>query len=369
VGGHQRLDVLIAQGVESTEVVVVCLNKAEEKALNVSLNNPAIAGDFTAQLDELLADIKRGTPDLYRDLLLDELAGDTKAEGETDPDAIPDAPEDPVTKAGDLWLLGEHRLLCGDSTSAADIERLMAGDQAALMATDPPYCVDYTGADRPQNSGKDWSEKYREVGIKDLGEFLRGVFSAVMPRLREDAGIYVWHAHLQYPVIDAIFQEFGILRHQPIIWVKPSSTFTYAYYRWQHEPCLFGWRQGHKPPHYLENGMTSVWEVDWEGKARVATDHPTSKPTELFARPMRKHTKPGNIVFEPFSGSGSQILAAERTGRICRAIEISPPFVDVAINRWQKATEHDATLDGDGRTFAEVEAERLSSEPQAKPDA
>ncbi len=188
---------------------------------------------------------------------------------------------------------------------------------------------------------------------------MRGVFQAVLPHLTDNAGIYVWHAHLQYPVLDRVFEEFGLLRHQPVIWVKPSSTFTYSYYRWAHEPCLFGWRKGHKPPHYLKNGLTSVWEVDWEGKQRVVgNEHPTQKPLRLFEIPMEQHTKRGEVVLEPFSGSGSQLIAAERLRRLCRAMEISPAFVDVAVRRWEQATGKQAVLDGCEKTFTEFAEER-----------
>jgi len=293
--------------------------------------------------------------------LLAELAEDAEGSGDVDDPGPEEPPETPVSRPGDLWILGKHRLLCGDSTNEDDVARLMGDDTAALLSTDPPYCVDYTGADRPQDSGKDWSSKYREIEIKDLGEFLRAMLKAVLPRTRDSAAIYVWHAHLQYPVIDAVFQQFDILRHQPIIWVKPSSTFTYAYYRWAHEPCLFGWRQGHKPPHYLANGMTSVWEVDWEGKRRVVgNEHPTQKPLRLFEIPMEQHTKRGEVVLEPFSGSGSQLIAAECLRRRCRAMEISPAFVDVAVRRWEQATGKEAVLDGSDQTFAEVAQERVS---------
>ena len=366
IGGNGRLVAMSKLGWAECDVVELDLESIDATALGIALNRTAeLAAWDEPALGRLLEELQRedallgvGFADAEIDALLEEL-GNALEPGEVDDPGPEVPPEEPVTRAGDLWLLGEHRLLCGDSTSAADVERLMAGDQAALMATDPPYCVDYTGADRPQNSGKDWSEKYREVEIKDLGEFLRGVFSAVMPRLREDAGIYIWHAHLQYPVIDTVFQEFGLLRHQPIIWVKPSSTFTYAYYRWAHETCVFGWRKGHKPPHYLKNGLTTVWEVDWEGKQRiVGNEHPTQKPLRLFEIPMEQHTKSGAIVLEPFSGSGSQIIAAEKLGRRCRAIEIEPGFVDVAVRRWEKATGKTATLKGDGHSFEDIALER-----------
>jgi DNA modification methylase len=256
-------------------------------------------------------------------------------------------------------MLGQPRLLCGDSTRAEDVSRLMGEDCAALLATDPPYCVGYTGATRPKEGSKDWSSTYREFEIEDLGEFLSAALTATLPHARKNAAIYVWHAHLQYPVIDAVFREFDILRHQPIIWVKPSSTFTYAYNRWGHEPCLFGWRKGFKPPHYLENGLSSVWEVDWEGKQRiVGNEHPTQKPLRLFEIPMEQHTRRGEIVLEPFSGSGSQLIAAEKLGRRCRAMEICPAFVDVAVRRWELATGKQALLDGSGETFAGLAEER-----------
>ncbi len=146
--------------------------------------------------------------------------------------------------------------------------------------------------------------------------------------------------------------------HQQIIWAKPTAVFGRVYWHFRHEPCVMGWKKGSQPEHDGCHEFDSVWEVDWDGKARFATDHPTSKPPELFARPMRKHTKPGDLCFEPFSGSGSQIIAAQRLGRRCRAIEISPAYVDVAVKRWQQATEQDAILDETGRTFAETEAER-----------
>ncbi len=176
--------------------------------------------------------------------------------------------------------------------------------------------------------------------------------------MRPKAAIYCWHAHKRCGDIQRIWRDLGILDHQQIIWVKPTSVFGRVYWHFRHEPCVMGWRQGDKPEHDGVHEHDSVWEVDWEGKARFSGDHPTSKPVELFIRPLKKHTKPVDIVFEQFSGSGSQLIAAERTGRLCRAIEISPPFVDVAIHRWQKATGQEATLDGDGRTFTEIAAER-----------
>jgi len=303
---------------------------------------------------------------------IDRLAAQLREQEEVDPELDDDGPEAPpveaVAELGDLWVLGDHRLLCGDSTKPADVERLMAGAKAALVATDPPYCVDYTG-ERPNDSGKDWSDRYDEVSIKDPEAFFRAVFANALDVLGPKAAIYCWHAHKRSGDLQRIWRELGILDHQQIIWVKPSSVFGRVYWHFRHEPCVMGWRKGDQPEHDGVHDHDSVWEVDFDGKARsTGAEHPTAKPTELFERPIRKHTSPGDIVYEPFSGSGSQLIAAEKTGRHCRAMEISPPFVDVAIRRWEKATGQQAMLDGTSSAFAEIAAER-SHEPETPPDA
>ncbi len=297
----------------------------------------------------------------YTEEDIDALVQELRDQEEVDKDLDDDGPDEPPTvaaaKLGDLWVLGEHCLLCGDSTKLKDVLRVMAGEKAALVATDPPYLVDYTG-ERPNDSGKDWTDTYREIDIKDADGFFRSVFKNVLEVLGPKGALYCWHAHKRCGDIQRIWRDLGILDHQQIIWVKPTPVFGRVYWHFRHEPCVMGWRQGDKPDHDGVHEHDSVWEVDWEGKARISSDHPTSKPVELFVRPIKKHTKVGDVVFEPFSGSGSQLIAAERTGRRCRAIEISPPYVGVAIRRWEKATGLQATLDGDGRTFAEIAAER-----------
>jgi len=278
------------------------------------------------------------------------------------PDEVPKAPspKDVKTKPGDLWHLGEHRLMCGSSTNPADVERLMAGEKAAICATDPPYLVDYTG-ERPNQSGKDWSQDYREIDIKDAAGFFRALFQNVLLVLAPNAAIYCWHAHKRVGEIQAVWRELGILDHQQIIWVKPTPVFGRVFWHFRHEPCMMGWREKSIPAHDGNQEMnsvwvvgfdteagrkvkvtaaeTDVWEVDWEGKSRiVGNEHPTQKPVEIFARSIRKHTKPGALCFEPFSGSGSQIIACEQTGRRCRAMELSPVFVEVAVRRWEAFT-------------------------------
>jgi DNA modification methylase len=298
---------------------------------------------------------------------IDELLAKLDAElppNEVDDPGPQEPPIEPVTRVGDLWLLGDHRLLVGDSTSADDVARLLAGEKAALWSSDPPYCVNYTGNDRPihdgKPSGKDWTHVYREVDIKDLGEFLDRVFAASLPHLAPRSAIYVWHAHVQQPTIAAVFERHGLLLHQVLVWIKPSAVFGHSYYRWRHEPCAFGWKQGDKPEHGVGQ-LDTVWEADWDGRARITTFHPTSKPTRLFEIPIEQHTNPGDITLELFSGSGSQIIAAEKLRRRCFAMEITPAFVDCTIDRWQQASGKTATLESTGQSFADVTAERKSS--------
>lgn len=269
-----------------------------------------------------------------------------------------------VSRLGDVWSLGEHRLMCGSSLDASNVATLMGGDKAALFATDPPYLVDYTGADRPNGSGKDWSDDFREFEIKDATGFFRGLYETALPHCVENVALYCWHADRRYPELVAAWKALDLLYHQQIIWVKPSILHGYSFWPYQHEPCLFGWRKGHKPPHDGDWTATSstVWNVDWEGASRiVGNEHPTQKPIELFRRPMRKHTQPGAICYEPFSGSGSQIMAGEVEGRRVRAMELSPVFVDVAIRRFIKSTGKPVELVGAGgalKPYLEVAADR-----------
>lgn len=302
---------------------------------------------------------------------LQDLGAEAGDEGAPPPSATA------IARPGELWRLGRHRLLCGDSTKADDVARVMGGAKAQLVATDPPYLVNYTG-ERLGDNGKDWSGIYNEIAIDDAEGFFRALFTNVLAAMADHAAIYCWHAHLRCGLIQRVWEELGILDHQQLIWVKPTSVFSSCMYHFQHEPCMMGWRKGSKPRHDGRNELTSVWALkgdvrtsvelkehadvwaaDWQGKSRpIGNEHPTEKPVEIFARPMRRHTQAGDVCFEPFSGSGSQLVAAEQLGRELRAIEISPVFVDVGIRRWQKLTGQAATLEGDGRTWDQIAAER-----------
>ena len=369
VVGHTRFKAATILGLKEvpvlrfrgTDLDAVAYQIADNKTHEFSSWDESALAMLLNQLraEDAIEGVGFATDDIDR--MVRELEARTQADRNLLDDGPEVAPAIAATKPGDLWLLGSHRLLCGDATLLSDVHRVMAGEKAALVATDPPYMVDYTG-ERPNDSGKDWTGTYREVDIKDSKGFFRSAFTNVLAVLAPKAAIYAWHAHKRCGEIQAIWKELGILDHQQIIWVKPTPVFGRVFYPFRHEPCMMGWRQGDKPEHDGAHDHNSVWEVDWDGKARiVGNEHPTEKPVELFARPIKKHTMPGDVIFEPFCGSGTQLIAAERTGRRCRAIEIVPAFVDVEIRRWQKATGQAATLDGDGRTFAEVALERLGA--------
>jgi len=365
ISGHQRYKILQEAGVEKVTVIMVDVDEIAEMAMNVTLNSQEIAGQWTAALIPLLEKLRIENGDAYIALRLQELRDQVREFeqeniGKTLPDDLPEPPKDLITKLGDLWILGDHRLLCGDSTKEEDVTRLMDGQQADLLATDPPYCVDYTGANRP-NGGRDWSNVYHEIDIPDASEFMRSFYSVALKFIKPHTALYLWHASKRRSEIECVCQELNILIHQQIIWVKPCVILTYSFYSWRHEPCLLMWVKGQKPPYrpkdksigsvwsidFVRSGdpttpeyHTDVWELDWEGKKRGSSiaEHPTVKPTEVFAIPIRVHTQVGNICFEPFCGSGSQIIAAERLNRRCFAMELEPFFVDVAIKRWEEFT-------------------------------
>ena len=239
-------------------------------------------------------------------------------------------------REGELFIIpsehgGEHRLLCGDSTNEVDVKRLMNGQKARLFATDPPYLVEYDGDNHP--SGKVWDDYYfdSETGVDGDPLYDAFIQVAIEHAIEPNAALYCWHASSRQGMVVATWERHGILNHQQIIWFKNNSILGHSMYMWQHEPCLMGWIKGNKPDRYGDM-LTSVWQFDRQLSGHSML-HPTSKPIELFVIPMRQHTKLGAICYEPFSGSGSQLLAGEKAGRLVYAMEKQPAFVAVALER------------------------------------
>ncbi|MEO5335160.1 MAG: DNA methylase, partial [Magnetococcus sp. YQC-5] len=295
-------------------------------------------------------------------------------------DAIPEPPANPVTRPGDLWVMGDHRLLCGDSTKAEDVIRLMKGERAILFATDPPYLVDYDGTNHPPNKrdkekaakagkdvaplagNKDWSESYgiswddSNQGSELYEGFIRiAIDHAIDPH----AAWYTWHASRRQAMLEEVWTKAGAFVHQQIIWNKNASVLTRCTYLWKHEPCLYGWIRGNKPPKAKDApNQSTVWDINsLAGNERP--DHPTPKPLDCFAHPMHQHVEPGGLCYEPFSGSGSQIMAGHMTHRRVYAMEISPTYCDVTLKRFIQGTGKICYLEGSvGKTFEMVAAER-----------
>ena len=364
VGGHQRFKVLMESAPKTLEVSVVDLTPEREKALNIALNK--IAGGWDERkLAELLDDLIKAPdfdvtltgfdlPDVNA-LIAEELLGDAGRAEDFDVEAALQNAGPTITKPGDLILLGDdprtqHRLLCGDCTDAAQVRRLMGQQRAALFATDPPYLVGYDGTNHPgaprpgtgdrkaASRNKDWSGSYGVTwddfdANSDLYENFIAV--AVKHAIMPHAAWYCWHASRRQAMLEAAWVKHGAFVHEQIIWNKNRPVLTRSWYGWQHEPCLFGWLQGNKPRRNPAAGMLStVWDIATLPNNDERPDHPTPKPLEVFEIPMQQHTRGGDICYEPFAGSGTQIIAAERLGRRCFALEVSPVYCDLIVRRY-----------------------------------
>jgi DNA modification methylase len=354
VDGHLRVALAIKTKQPAIPVTYIDLDEAEEATVLATLDPIAsLAQADKSKLDALLQDVKTDNADVQA-----LLANMAKSAGlvfaPKDPVADPGAQTDRIdellgkrrVERGQLWIIPSatipdqaHRLLCGDSTSAEDVRRLMDGLRAALFATDPPYAVGYTGANHrdrwsEEDSNKDWSDRYHDWDDPASGEQLYDGFVSVAlaEAIREDAAWYCWHASRNQAMVERVWNAHGAFVHQQIIWAKDRPILTRSWYMWQHEPCFFGWLKGKKPRRVVNDFLTTVWQFPTTGPGRE-TDHPTSKPVEVFAIPMRQHTAMGEICYEPFAGSGSQFVAGEQAGRLVYGLEIEPGFVAVILER------------------------------------
>lgn len=347
VGGHQRLKVLKDMGIEDVDVVIVDMNEEKEKALNVALNK--ISGDWDKdKLMLLITDLQREDfdvsltgfdPEELDNLFKDDLKDDVKDDNF---DVDKELKKPTMTKPGDLWQLGEHRLLCGDSTKEESYELLMAGKQANLVITDPPYNVNYQGS----------AGKIKNDNMKDdaFYQFLLAAFTNMEKNMASDASIYVFHADTEGLNFRKAFSDAGFYLSGTCIWVKQSLVLGRSPYQWRHEPILFGWKKKGKHCWYAGRKESTIWEFD---KPKKNKDHPTMKPIPLLAYPIMNSSMTNSIVLDPFGGSGSTLIACEQTKRICRTIELDEKFCDVIVKRYieQVGSTKDVKVVRDGLTY------------------
>ncbi len=326
VGGHQRYKVLIALGVKEIDCVVVDLDDEREKALNVALNK--ITGEFDIpMLTDLLRDLNQDGFDVSLTgfdaaeldaLFRDDVLGGIKEDAFDEP-----PPENPISRPGDLWLMGPHRLVCADSTKAETFTLLMDGQKADLVVTDPQYNVAYEGnAGTIQNDNME-SAKFHA--------FLLAAYRRMYENLVDGGSIYVFHADRETVNFRTAFTEAGFFCHQTCIWVKNSPVLGRCDYQYNHEPILVGWKPtaGHK--WYADRKQRTTWSFDRPSKSK---HHPTMKPVALVAYPIVNSSLTNAIVLDPFGGSGSTLIACEQTGRICRTVELDEKFCDVIVKRY-----------------------------------
>ena len=328
VGGHQRLKVLLDMGITEVECVVVEMDAEKEKALNVVLNK--ISGDWDKdKLTLLIADLQGVDFDVsltgFDPGEIDDLFKDSLKDGIHDDDFDVDAElqKPAITKLGDVWLLGWHRLVCGDSTKADTFTALMDGKLANLVVTDPPYNVNYEGS-----AGKIKNDNMSNEAFYD---FLLAAFTNTEAAMAQDASIYVFHADTEGLNFRKAFSDAGFQLSGCCIWKKPSLVLGRSPYQWQHEPVLFGWKKKGKHNWYTDRKQTTIWEFE---KPNKNADHPTMKPIALLAYPIMNSSLTNCIVLDPFGGSGSTLIACEQSDRICFTIELDEKYCDVIVKRY-----------------------------------
>jgi DNA modification methylase len=378
IAGHARL--LAAQKLEMTEVPVIVLDHltpAQRKALVLADNKLALNAGWDENLLRIeLEELQSLDFNLdltgFASIEIDELLRDPMIEERAD--EAPPLPEVAAARVGDLWLLGKHRVLCGDATSDDAVARLLNGSKPLLMATDPPYGVelDSEWRDRAGINKRGPAEpsymKHRIEGhtqTKISGDTVADWSHAfeLVPSLQV---AYVWHASRFTSEVLSGLLRIGFIHHQQLIWRKTQAALTRTHYWFNHEPAWYV-RKKNAPWFGKPGENTTVWDAAspkmiMGGSDETKYDHPTQKPVELMRRPILNHLKRGELVYDPFLGSGTTLAAAEVTERACFGIELDPRYVDVTIDRWQQLTGKEAALEGDGRTFAQVKAERLGAD-------
>jgi len=338
VGGHQRLKVYQAMGKTEVEVWAVDLSEQKEKAANIALNK--LSGEFDMpMLKDILEEIDTGDLDMeVTGFAMDEIAEMMESVHPIEEDEVPEVPVDAITKLGDLWLLGEHRVLCGDSTKAEDVSRLMNGEKADMMFTDPPYGVNYEGGHF--HSGDVNIKRKRE---KLADDDTTAIYPAFLPVALSvvDGPCYMWFAGSKARDVYNAVHDNECDVHALIIWHKTNATYAAmnAQYKQRHEPCLYFKPKGSTLRWCGETTEATVWSQDRDG---INEFHPTQKPVALAAKALKNHE--AATVLDMFCGSGSTLIAAEQLGRKCYGMEISPNYCDVIVKRWENLTNKKATL-------------------------
>ena len=332
IGGHQRLTVLKDLDYETAKCVIVDLPKEDEKALNIALNK--ITGQWD---DALLADLLLDLQESYLNLDLtgfeppeiDDILSNIhdKELSEDEFDVEEELKKPTVTRRGDIWQLGKHRVICGDSTKSETYDQLLGDKKANLVVTDPPYNVDVE-----ETAGKILNDNMSDG---DFYQFLLSMFTQVENHMETDASVYVFHADTEGLNFRKAFKDAGFYLSGCCIWKKNSLVLGRSPYQWQHEPCLYGWKKKGKHQWFSDRKQTTIWEYD---RPKSSKDHPTMKPIQLMAYPIQNSSMRGTIVLDPFLGSGSTLIAADQTGRVCYGIELDEKFVDVIVKRYIEVT-------------------------------
>ena len=332
IGGHQRLTVLKDLDYETAKCVIVDLPKEDEKALNIALNK--ITGQWDeALLADLLLDLQES--DFNLDLTgfeppeIDDILSNVhdKELSEDEFDVEEELKKPTLSRHGDIWQLGKHRVICGDSTKAETYKQLLDDRKANLVVTDPPYNVDVE-----ETAGKILNDNMSDG---DFYQFLLSMFTQVENHMETDASIYVFHADTEGLNFRKSFKDAGFYLSGCCIWKKNSLVLGRSPYQWQHEPCLYGWKKKGKHQWFSDRKQTTIWEYD---RPKSSKDHPTMKPIQLMAYPIQNSSMRGTIVLDPFLGSGSTLIAADQTGRVCYGIELDEKFVDVIVKRYIEVT-------------------------------
>ena len=357
IAGHARLMAAKKLAMAAVPVIVLeHLSEQQRRALIIADNQLALNASWDEDLlrRELAAlqdnDFPMGLLGFEEQELAQLLAIEEDLAGCTDEDAIPAVRQEPVSVPGDLWNLGDHKLLCGDGLLGSHVERLMAGELADLIFTDPPYNVDYEGytEGRLKICGdRVTAEQYRQ--------FLSAAFTSCRRIAKPSASIYVCHASCWQREFQNALEETGFTVRCQIIWAKNTFAWGFGRYKFQHEPIFYGHVAGAKDRWYGNKSQSTLWE---ENKPTANRDHPTSKPVALVERAILNSSAPGDVIVDLFGGSGSTLMACQRRRRKCRLIEIDPVYADVIVRRWEAYTGERAVLSGDGRSFAAVAEQR-----------